>query len=179
MNQRIVIEGMMPSRALNRLRREGICLKNVRKSKKNQIVVTVDAKDVEKVFAIYPNMCYNGGRYTAYTAHIMPTFGMQKWWNEAKKRTGLWLGGVLFLLITVLSDRLVLGIQVIGEPSYTSEVTEILTRNGVEYFRPYSPESADMITAEILRLGGVGFCSIRKVGSTLIVEVYTAPFSEK
>ena len=62
MNQRIMIEGMMPYRALNRLKREGISLKNIKKSKKNQILITVDAKDVEKVFAIYPNMCYNEGR---------------------------------------------------------------------------------------------------------------------
>ena len=64
MTERVLIEGMMPYRALNRLRREGICLKNVQKVQKNQILFTVDRKDIEKIFAIYPNVCYNSGRYT-------------------------------------------------------------------------------------------------------------------
>ena len=46
MTERVLIEGMMPYRALNRLRREGICLKNAQKVQKNQIIFTVDSKDI-------------------------------------------------------------------------------------------------------------------------------------
>ncbi len=179
MKERILLEGMMPYRALNRLRREGISLEKVKKRKKNQIVFTVDAKDVEKIFAIYPNVCYNNGKYTPYTARILPSLGWKKVWLTVQKRLGLLVGGVLFLALTLLSDGLILRIEVQGEPAYTASVTEILQKNGVERYRRYPKKQADLLTAEILRLEGVSFCSIRKVGSTLIIEVHTSPFSEE
>ena len=57
--ERMIIEGLMPERALLRLRRAQIPIYNLKKIKKNQILFTVKRKDVEKVFAIYPNLCYN------------------------------------------------------------------------------------------------------------------------
>ena len=99
MTERVLIEGMMPYRALNRLRREGICLKNVQKAQKNQIICTVDRKDIEKIFASYPNVCYNSDKYAPYTARILPPTGRRKGWDLLKKRAGLWLGGVLFLAL--------------------------------------------------------------------------------
>ena len=178
MKKRVLIEGNMPYRALNRLRREGIAVEKVEIFAKNGILFWVDAKDVAKIFAIYPNMCYNGGRYTAYTARVLPPIGWQKAWESIKKRTGLILGGLLFLALTSFSDRLVLRVEVVGATQYASSVTEILERNGVRLFREYPSERSDMVTAEILRLDGVGFCSLQKVGSTLLVEVRTFPFAE-
>jgi hypothetical protein len=179
MTERVLIEGMMPYRALNRLRREGICLKKVEKPQKNRILFTVDSKDIEKIFAIYPNVCYNSGRYAPYTVRILPPSGGKKAWILLKKRIGLWLGGALFLAITLLSDTLVLRIQVSGEPAYTQAVVEILGRYGIAPYKPYSTEQLDILSAEILRLDGVGFCSLKKVGSTLVVEVQTAPFTKE
>ena len=177
MTVRLLLEGMMPHRALNRLRREGICLKNVQKRKKNQIVFTLDEKDTEKVFAIYPNVCYNSDRYTPYTVRIMPDFGLKKRLRNLGKRLGLFVGGVIFLLATVLSDSLVLRIEIVGETVHGEAISQILCKNGVEKYKAYPSENADLITSEILRLDGVGFCALRKVGSTLLIEVRNAPFS--
>ncbi len=179
MTERVLIEGMMPYRALNRLRREGICLKNVQKAQKNQIICTVDSKDIAKIFAIYPNVCYNNDKYAPYTARILPPAGGKKAWVLLKKRAGLWLGSVLFLALTLFSDTLVLRIRVSGEVAYTQAVVEILGKYGIEQYKPYSGKQVDLISADILRLDGVGFCSVKKVGSTLVVEVQTAPFQER
>lgn len=179
MTERVLIEGMMPYRALNRLRREGIYLKNAQKVQKNQIIFTVDRKDIEKIFAIYPNVCYNSDRYAPYTVRILPPRGAQKAWALLKKRAGLWLGGLLFLVLTLLSDTLVLRIQVSGETAYTQAVEEILHRHGIERYKPYTSKQVDLVSADILRLDGVGFCSLKKVGSTLVVEVQTAPFTKE
>ena len=176
MTVRLMIEGMMPFRALNRLRREGICLKNVKKCKKNQIVCMVDAKEVEKVFAIYPNMCYNDDRYVAYRVRILPPNGLQKWWILCKNRVGLWLGALLFVLLTVGSNDYVLNIDVVGDAGYESAVTEILGKYDVTLFERYDGSKTDVLTAEILRLRGVSFCSVRKIGSTIVVEVRTSSF---
>lgn len=177
MKRRVLIEGMMPYRALNRLQREQIPLYKVKKYKKNALICTVDEKDIEKIFAIYPNVCYNSGAYTAYTARLLPVFGAHKAWKIFRTRIGLTAGILLFLLLTVSSDKLVLNVEVIGESSYAEEVEGILEKNGVRRFQPYPEEKTDVITAEILRLSGVGFCSVKKVGTTLTVEVHTFPFA--
>ena len=179
MTERVLIEGMMPYRALNRLRREGIPLKKVETREKNQIVFTVDSKDVEKIFAIYPNVCYNNGRYAPYQARRLPPTGWKKRWLSLQKRWGLLLGAVLFLALTLLSDGLVLRVSVQGAPTYTQAVLGILKEHGIEAYKPYHADCADLVSAEILRLDGVGFCSLKKVGSTLVVEVQTAPFHER
>lgn len=57
--EKIIIEGIMPERALSKLQREGICVYHAKKLKKNQILLSVKKKDAEKVFAICPNVCYN------------------------------------------------------------------------------------------------------------------------
>ena len=177
MKRRVLIEGMMPYRALNRLQREGITLFKAKKSKKNALVCTVEEKDIEKIFAIYPNVCYNSGGYTAYTVRLLPAFGVQKLWKIARTRIGLCVGILLFCIVTAWSDCLVLDVAVTGEAAYAAEVTEILQKNGVKRFQRYPQEKTDVITAEVLRLSGVGFCSVKKVGTTLIVEVHTFPFS--
>ena len=53
---KILIEGLMPERALLRLRRVGIGVYNAKKIEKNQILFSVNKKDTEKVFAIYPTL---------------------------------------------------------------------------------------------------------------------------
>ena len=65
--QRLLIEGIMPERALLRLRREKIAVYNVKKRGKTQILLSVKRKDTQKVFAIYPNVCYNDNAYSPYS----------------------------------------------------------------------------------------------------------------
>ena len=173
-----VLEGQMPERALLRLRRAQISLYFVKKIEKNRILFHVNRKDSEKVFAIYPNVCYNNGKYTPYTVRLLPAFGWQRLWLAVKNRLGLFVGAALFVAMTVYSDRLILDVEVAGEAAYAESVTGILTKNGVKKWGRYPEEKTDWLTAEILRLDGVGFCSIKKVGSTLVVDVRSAPFAE-
>ena len=64
---RFLVEGLMPQRALLRLKRAKIDLYHVKKIEKNQILFSVSQKDSEKVFAIYPNVCYNISVYSPFT----------------------------------------------------------------------------------------------------------------
>ena len=177
MNSRVLIEGIMPYRALNRLHREGIFVKKAKKIEKNQIICTVDAKDVEKIFAIYPKMCYNESRYTPYTVQLLPLFGWGKVWNSVKNRMGLFVGCGIFLLATAFSDKLVLRTELVGETGYRAQVEQILQSHGVKSYAVYPVDKTDRITADVLRLDGVSFCSVKKVGSTLVVEVRCSPFA--
>ena len=90
---------------------------------------------------------------------------------------GLWLGALLFVLLTVGSNDYVLNIDVVGDAGYESAVMEILGKYDVSLFERYDGSKTDVLTAEILRLRGVSFCSVRKIGSTIVVEVRTSSFA--
>ena len=96
LKDRLQIEGIMPERALLRLKRAGIGIYNAKKVEKNKILLSVKRKDTEKVFAIYPNVCYNIGAYSPYTVTKMGAVGIGKLLETAKKRMGLLLGIPLY-----------------------------------------------------------------------------------
>ena len=61
---RLQLTGIMPQRALLRLRRAQIPLFSVTKTDEKTLRFCVWKKDEEKVFAIYPKVCYNIGEYS-------------------------------------------------------------------------------------------------------------------
>lgn len=177
MKTRILLEGVMPHRALNRLQRLGIAVERVKKRKKNQIVFTCSEKDSEKVFAIYPNVCYNERGNVAYTATKLPPRGLGGVWNILKKRLGLCLGALLFVGGTLYADGLVLSVEIVGETAYKSEILGVLEEGGVKRFAPYRGANEDLICSRILALPSVSFCSVQKQGTRLVVEVVQSSFA--
>ena len=128
---RLMIEGVMPERALLRLKRAKIDVYDVKKVEKNQILLSVSRKDCEKVFAFYPNLCYNNTVYTPYTAKKIGGTGLYAFVEKCKKRVGLVLGGVLALAVLLASNSLVLGVRFVGEQSYKREGYAALAEAGV------------------------------------------------
>ncbi len=170
------IQGDMPERALLRLKRAQIPVYNVKKTQKNEIVLLVNAKDCQKVFAIFPSMCYNIGEYTPYIVQKTGAVGLAKCVETLKNRIGLLLGALVFCVGTLYVDGLVLGVKTVGDATYAREVRIALENHGVKTFAPYDAKKADDITAELLRIHGVEFCSLQKRGVFLYVEMRISPF---
>ena len=177
--ERIKIEGLMPERALLRLRRAGIDLYHLQKPQKNQLFFTVKSKAVEKVFAIYPNVCYNVSVTTPYKAERMGAVGLGKVWAWTKKRLGLLLGGLLAIAIFSYADRYVFGVEFTGADVYKREALIALEEGGIKKFSPYTAENVDLICAKLLSLDGVEYCSVKKSGFKAVVEIRVNAFSEK
>ncbi len=165
----------MPERALLRLKRAGIPLYNLQKPQKNRILFCVKRKDIQKVFAIYPNMCYNKDSYHPYTLRRKGGVGVTQWLDFCKNRAGFCLGILLFAGVTLFSDGLVFGVELVGDTVYRREVEKILRENGVEAFAPYPKQKEDVVTASLLSLSGVEFCSVQKIGHWVRVEIRRAP----
>ncbi len=177
-NERLEIEGIMPERALLRLKRAQIPVYNVKKTQKNRILLTVKRKDIEKVFAIYPNVCYNKDAYHPYFVRKIGATGLGFHLSKLVKRTGLLLGGLLFMAVTLFLDGFIFGVEVVGAKAYTREVYEALEENGVKTFAPYKQGREDLISAKLLTLDGVEFCSVKKSGGRLVVEIRQSPFQK-
>ncbi|MBR2320508.1 MAG: sporulation protein YqfD [Clostridia bacterium] len=174
--ERILLEGWMPERALLRLRRAEIPLFNVRKVAKNRILFCVKREDVEKIFAIYPNMCYNNSTTSAYQVKSLGAIGVGRYLHHAKNRIGFLVGGALCLALVMASQRLVLSVDFVGSSCYRYEALRILDEAGLRRFSPYRQGQEDWVCAKILALDGVEFCTLKKTGNRLAVEIRLSPF---
>ena len=98
MKTRIRITGIMPERALLRIRRTGAPLYSVRKETPTSLVCIVRKKDLEKIFAIYPKVCYTIYGQSPYAVQTLGDVGVWKWLGWAKRRVGFILGAMLWQL---------------------------------------------------------------------------------
>ncbi len=176
--ERILLQGLMPERALLRLRRAGVAVYRAKKIAENQIVFCVTRKDSEKVFAIYPDVCYNGSGYAPYAVRRMGAVGFGKCLAAARKRAGLLFGGLLALAILLISDGYVFALEFRGTSVYAREVRAALRENGVRLFAPYRTGKEDAVAAQLLRIADVEYASVRKEGYRLVVELRTSPFAK-
>ena len=140
--EKIILEGSSPEKALSRLAREGICVFRAKKLKKNQILFRVNEKDAEKVFAIYPNVCYNIPVYGGYTARSAGKTGASALFGRLKARPGIPVGAALLFALCLFADGLVLRIDVTGAEEYRRDVLAALADCGIGRFSRYSDEGA-------------------------------------
>ena len=176
--ERFLIEGIMPERALLRLKRAQISVYNVKKLQKNQIQLSVSKKDSEKVFAIFPNVCYNRNEGSAYALRPLGAVGIAKVSKRLKNRVGLLLGGLLFCATTAYFDGFIFGVEFIGTRAYARETHAALLAHGVKPFSKYVSGKEDLIAATLLQCDGVSFCSVQKNGLYLRVEMQLSPFAQ-
>ena len=168
----------MPERALLRLQRAGICIYDAKKVQKNQILFSVSRKDSEKVFAIYPNVCYNIGAYTPYTVTKMRPSGLEMLLQTLKKRWGVLVGLLLFCITALYADGLTFGVEIVGSKVYEREVYAALDEAGIRPFARYSNRREDEICAKLLSLDCVEFCSVQKSGLWVRVEMRLGAFNK-
>ncbi len=173
---RLRLEGIMPERALLKLRRGGISVYKARKTQKNQLLFEVKKKDIRKVFAIYPKLCYNSSTYHPYAVEEIGSVGLAKLTDFCKNRAGALLGGLAFCSLTLALQPMVMGVELVGNPAYKREVLSTLAQEKIRPFAFYEEEKRDILTAKLLTLQGVEFCSVQKVGFWVRVELRAAPF---
>ena len=176
--EKLAVDGVMPQRALLRLKRAGIAVYRVEKPQKSRIVFCVKKKDVEKVFAIYPKVCYNRAVYSPFTVTELGAVGLGKTWKTLKSRTGLWIGVLLFCAVGLAANQTVLGVEFVGSSAYKRETLALLAENGIRAFAPYQTGKEDVICSKLLSLPSVEFCSVKKTGLWLRVETRLGNFSK-
>ena len=175
--ERIQIEGLMPQRALLRLRRAGIPLYHIQKTRKDCICLQVERKDLSRVFSLYPKVADGQSPYSPYKVKKLGGVGFARLVDFCKNRLGFVLGGLLFCILTLAADGFVFGVEFVGSQEYKRETMQALEENGVTLFTPYKKGKEDLVTAKLLSLDFVEFCSVQKVGNRLRVEIQTSPFT--
>ncbi len=159
-------EGLGVERAVDKLRAAGIPVLWAVKIRKNGVRIAVGGKHRKKVFAILRGTCYNVTKVRAR--------GLERLLAAGAKVAGLFFGAALSLALVMAAGGRVLRIDVVGSGAYyEAEVREILSRGGVELFSA-PPDDPSALSARILALPRVSFCTLEKRGGVLTVEVEVA-----
>ena len=133
---KIEIEGVMPERALLRLKRVGVPLYAVKKTAKNRLTLRLRKRDLERAFALFPSAQADG--FAAYKLTDFGAVGLGGRIEKLAQRTGLLLGGLLFAITTLYADRLVFSVEYVGTSVYARETRIALEQAGVKLFE-YTP----------------------------------------
>lgn len=169
--EKLEVRGLMPERALLRLRRAGITLYDVEKTGKDCLRLRVESKEIEKVFAIYPKACYNENSYAPYKVQSLGRTGVGKYLDFAWKRIGFTIGAPLFFAAGLYADGFVFGVEFSASKVYQREAYALLEEYGVKPFSRYQSGNEDLICSKLLSLEGVEFCSVKKSGLRVVVEM--------
>ena len=161
--QEFYVESLSVYRVVDKLARAGIEVCSFRFLAKNSAVFTVKGKDTKKAFAILRGSCYN-------IKKVRPK-GAAKAVAGLKRFMGLAVGILLFFLSVLFFETRILDIRVVGSGAYyKDEVLRILTDNGVKKFASL-PNDCAPITAKIISLPYVSFCTVGKEGGIVTVTV--------
>lgn len=169
LRERIRLKGISPERALTRLSRLGVGIYAAQKTDKTTVEFWIKKSDLDKVYAIYP-------KGSVYAVERLPARGGTRTLEWLRRRTGVLLGGLLFLAITCAADGVVLRIEVDAPTVYEAKVQALLKEKGVKKYVAYQKDKEDEICASLLALDGVSYCSMQKRGSVLIVTIKTNAF---
>ncbi len=157
------VEGLSVSRAVEKLAGLGVPVLSARRDGKKGLYLQVDAKHHKKAFAILRGSCYNVKRTDRR--------GLSRFAVFLKKQAGLIAGALLFFAAAAFLQSRVLAVRVTGSGAYLgAQVEEILARGGVKRFSAPPAEYAPL-RAAVLALPRVSFCSFRKEGGVLTVDV--------
>ena len=172
---RLQLIGIMPQRALLRLRRAGIALFFVERLDEKNLRFCVWKKDLVKVFAIYPQQSRYIGDYSPYTVMELGGVGIGKIAEKARKRIGFGIGILLFCAVTAYTADYAFGVEFTGSSVYAREAYLAMEECGIALGEKYDTKNADAFCAKMLALKGVEFCSIKKTGLKLYVDVRITP----
>ena len=161
--QEILVEALSVFRVADKLARAKIEVCDFRILSKNSAVFTVNGKDTKKAFAILRNSCYN-------IKKVRPK-GAAKAVATVKRFLGLAVGILLFFASVLFFEARILDIRIVGSGAYyREEIMHILSENGIKKLKAL-PEDCSAVTASIISLPFVSFCTVGKEGGIVTVTV--------
>lgn len=154
-----------PETALKKLSRENIAVYRLKK-RGSKLTFGVSEEYIQKVFAIFSHPCYN----VSVVKHSFKT----RLIFFFKRRFALIIGGALFVAAAVLSGNSVLKIKVTGNGSYLRpQIVALANECGAREFSVCKNFDAPLLQAKVMALPDVNFCSVRRDGAYLIIDVRT------
>ena len=159
------IRGLNLDALINRARKRGIALYNVKKYGNKRLIVTVSFNQSQNFFAIAKELCYNIKK--------LGESGRAKFLLWMYRSLGVFIGSVLIIASAVYFDGVLLGVTYTGGGSiYKSEVAEYLSSLGIDKFSSFSSFDLQRLEDGILSSNPhLNFGSWKKGGSRLVIDL--------
>lgn len=158
----IVVTGGVEG-VLSKLARADIAVYRL-KAQGAKVSFCVKEEYVKKVFAIFKHRCYNVG--------IGSKSAKMRAKEALRRRIGLVVGAVLFFAASVAANFTVLKVKVAGDCAYLADdVIEIARSCGIRQWSACTNADIPSLEAKVLALDGVSFCSVKRRGSYVVIEV--------
>lgn len=161
---------------LERLKKSGFSLYDVKKTQKDGVTFLLDGKQAQKVFAIYPKTWYNREERGGVKIRSLGKTGALPLLQKLLKRVGLSIGLALFCITTAFSDRLVFSVRYIGDPVTIEEAKRVAATYGLKPFRRLDDAKRLELSSALLSLDGVAFASVKKSGRVAYVQTVASSF---
>lgn len=154
-----------PEVALKKLAKADIAVYKLKK-RGTKLSFGVSQEYVEKVFAIFSHPCYN--------TVIRKKSAKMRLISFIKIRLGLVVGALIFIAAAFASGNTVLRIKVVGNGAYLKDqIISIAGECGAKEWSLCKNLDEPLLQARVMALSGVSFCSVRRDGAYLLIDVHT------
>ena len=159
------VTGLNLSALLNRCVKEGVFVKNVKKTGKKSAYITVNLQDNGKFFAICKDLCYNVKKIRD-RGLLYPLLFLFR-------NVGVFVGALVFICSAYFINDVVFNVNFHGTGKvYSEQVMQYLTDCGIGRYSRFSSLDLKKLEDDILRTNeNLSFASCKKHGNTLSVEL--------
>lgn len=159
------IEGLNLDRFIERVRKNGIEIRDAKKRANKVLTVTVNFKDSQKFFAIAKELCYNITK-VKNKGRFLPFYSLYQ-------SIGLLIGGILFVASCFFFNDLVLDMEFSGSGSvYKTRVKDYISAEYGDGVLRFSSLDLPKLEDEILAKNDCfSFVSLKKRGNRLLFEL--------
>lgn len=159
------VTGLNLNALLNRCIKEGIFVKNVKKTGKKSVYITVNLQDNRKFFAICKELCYNVKKIRD-RGLLYPLLFLFR-------NVGVLVGAIVFICSAFFINDVVFSVNFYGTGKvYSEQVMQYLTDYGICRYSRFSSFDLKKLEDDILRTNeNLSFASCKKHGNTLRVEL--------
>jgi similar to stage IV sporulation protein len=163
---RLKLTTLNRDRVIEKLKKSDVLLLNIKKIGQKYIYLTIPSKDLTKVFAITNILCYN--------TLIVGRFGLNGFFDLAKRSIGIILGALVFIFSAIYSSSYVFAIDVKGDAiSKSVFIKKYLSDHGVTKFTKYADIDLDALQDLMLKDNGyLSYVSLKRQGLRLVVTAY-------
>lgn len=149
--------------ALKKLAKADIAVYKLKK-RSSTLYFSVREEYVKKVFAIFARPCYN--------TVIRRKSAKTRFKAFLALRFGLLAGAIAFLAVILCANSFVFKIKVTGSGSYLApQVKQVARECGASEWSFCRSLDAPLMQAKILAMPNVTFCSVKRDGSYLLIDV--------
>ncbi len=146
------------------LHRKSVNVYFFKQTDEKECLIELDYFDSYKFFAICKNMCYNK-LIVKYKGLLSPL-------TYLVKNFGLLLGIVAFIILTALSNNVILGVKVTGSGScFSQETKAVVNEFGASKYTLFSSVDLQKLETAILTSNSrLSFVAVKKQGNILVVD---------